>query len=134
MPSWTWSWARAATWASISSVTRVSIQIATTLAETMATRAPMAVRRARGELKQTRLKVRANIGEAMVAAPRGGVTKRGQQKARRCCDGLLSSGEWIRTTDLRVMSPTSYHCSTPRRSGKYTKKARRRATDFPGGG
>src|SRR5205823_4864580 len=25
------------------------------------------------------------------------------------------SGEWIRTTDLRVMSPTSYHCSTPRR-------------------
>ena len=31
-------------------------------------------------------------------------------------DGLwftLSSGEWIRTTDLRVMSPTSFHCSTP---------------------
>ena len=27
----------------------------------------------------------------------------------------ISSGEWIRTTDLRVMSPTSYHCSTPRR-------------------
>ena len=26
------------------------------------------------------------------------------------------SGERIRTTDLRVMSPTSYHCSTPRRS------------------
>ena len=25
----------------------------------------------------------------------------------------LSSGEWIRTTDLRVMSPTSYRCSTP---------------------
>ncbi len=25
------------------------------------------------------------------------------------------SGEWIRTTDLRVMSPTSCHCSTPRR-------------------
>jgi hypothetical protein len=24
-----------------------------------------------------------------------------------------SSGEWIRTTDLRVMSPTSYRCSTP---------------------
>src|SRR5215469_3351312 len=30
------------------------------------------------------------------------------------------SGEWIRTTDLRVMSPTSYHCSTPRRSAKYS--------------
>ena len=27
----------------------------------------------------------------------------------------LSSGEWIRTTDLRVMSPTSYLCSTPHR-------------------
>ena len=26
-----------------------------------------------------------------------------------------SSGEWIRTTDLRVMSPTSYLCSTPQR-------------------
>jgi hypothetical protein len=25
----------------------------------------------------------------------------------------LSSGAWIRTKDLRVMSPTSYHCSTP---------------------
>ena len=33
-------------------------------------------------------------------------------------DGLwftLSSGEWIRTTDLRVMSPTSCLCSTPHR-------------------
>jgi site-specific DNA recombinase len=33
--------------------------------------------------------------------------------------GVLSivqdgSGGWIRTNDLRVMSPTSYHCSTPR--------------------
>src|SRR5690606_36913526 len=27
----------------------------------------------------------------------------------------FSSGEWIRTTDLRVMSPTSYLCSTPHR-------------------
>ena len=26
----------------------------------------------------------------------------------------IGSGERIRTTDLRVMSPTSYHCSTPR--------------------
>ena len=26
------------------------------------------------------------------------------------------SGGWIRTTDLRVMSPTSCHCSTPRRA------------------
>jgi hypothetical protein len=25
------------------------------------------------------------------------------------------SGSWIRTSDLRVMSPTSYHCSIPRR-------------------
>ena len=30
-------------------------------------------------------------------------------------EGMFSgSGERIRTTDLRVMSPTSYHCSTPR--------------------
>ena len=28
----------------------------------------------------------------------------------------VGSGGWIRTTDLRVMSPTSCHCSTPRRS------------------
>ena len=27
---------------------------------------------------------------------------------------MIGSGERIRTTDLRVMSPTSYHCSTPR--------------------
>ena len=27
--------------------------------------------------------------------------------------GLPSSGDRIRTCDLRVMSPTSYHCSTP---------------------
>ena len=26
----------------------------------------------------------------------------------------LGCGGWIRTNDLRVMSPTSYHCSTPR--------------------
>src|SRR5581483_10941510 len=34
--------------------------------------------------------------------------------------GLLSgSGGRIRTGDLRVMSPTSYHCSTPRRRGRH---------------
>ena len=26
---------------------------------------------------------------------------------------LVGSGGWIRTNDLRVMSPTSYLCSTP---------------------
>ncbi len=26
----------------------------------------------------------------------------------------IGSGGWIRTNDLRVMSPTSFHCSTPR--------------------
>jgi hypothetical protein len=36
-----------------------------------------------------------------------------------CANGP-GSGEWIRTTDLRVMSPTSYHCSTPRRHTQYT--------------
>jgi hypothetical protein len=30
---------------------------------------------------------------------------------------LFCSGEWIRTTDLQVMSLTSCHCSTPHRVG-----------------
>src|SRR5260370_13695446 len=43
------------------------------------------------------------------------------KKAVQRVNGLDgSSGEWIRTTDLRVMSPTSYHCSTPRRQLQYT--------------
>src|ERR1700674_4767377 len=29
--------------------------------------------------------------------------------------GIRSCGGWIRTNDLRVMSPTSCRCSTPRR-------------------
>ena len=34
---------------------------------------------------------------------------------RHCSSGCcFGSGGWIRTTDLRVMSPTSCHCSTPR--------------------
>ena len=42
-----------------------------------------------------------------------------RKEAAPSCAG---SGEWIRTTDLRVMSPTSYHCSTPRRSQEeYTR-------------
>ena len=32
---------------------------------------------------------------------------------------LENSGEPIRTTDLRVMSPTSCHCSTPQRNDYY---------------
>ncbi len=31
------------------------------------------------------------------------------------CLKSLGSGGWIRTNDLWVMSPTSFHCSTPRR-------------------
>ncbi len=44
-------------------------------------------------------------------------------------DGLrMGSGEWIRTTDLRVMSPTSYRCSTPRRThAVYTMRQSSRA-------
>jgi hypothetical protein len=34
---------------------------------------------------------------------------------REIPSGLVGSGSWIRTNDLRVMSPTSYHCSIPRR-------------------
>jgi hypothetical protein len=33
---------------------------------------------------------------------------------------LCGSGGWIRTIDLRVMSPTSCHCSTPRYVGART--------------
>ena len=33
---------------------------------------------------------------------------------------MYGSGGWIRTTDLRVMSPTSCHCSTPRCCGART--------------
>jgi hypothetical protein len=43
----------------------------------------------------------------------------GQHKTRirkdTCSCLKLGSGGWIRTIDLRVMSPTSCHCSTPRR-------------------
>ena len=44
----------------------------------------------------------------------------GEQKAPEQIRGpssvsIFGSGGWIRTNDLRVMSPTSCHCSTPRR-------------------
>jgi hypothetical protein len=50
----------------------------------------------------------------------GGWSDRGsvrqKERAKRVCPLALSgSGSWIRTNDLRVMSPTSYHCSIPRR-------------------
>jgi hypothetical protein len=32
----------------------------------------------------------------------------------------LSSGGWIRTNDLRVMSPSSYLCSTPQYTQDFT--------------
>src|SRR6185312_3153263 len=38
--------------------------------------------------------------------------KRASSRPRRCCEG------WDRTTDLRVMSPTSYRCSTSRCGGQ----------------
>src|SRR5215207_7900630 len=40
-----------------------------------------------------------------------------------CALALSGSGSWIRTNDLRVMSPTSYHCSIPRRTSEYTPEA-----------
>ena len=36
-----------------------------------------------------------------------------KQNSIELCLIVLSSGGRIRTDDLRVMSPTSYHCSTP---------------------
>jgi hypothetical protein len=52
----------------------------------------------------------------------------GNNKKAQVCASLYTpvlsdgcgSGGWIRTTDLRVMSPTSCHCSTPRCCGART--------------
>jgi hypothetical protein len=52
----------------------------------------------------------------------------GNNKKAQVCTSLYTpvlsdgcgSGGWIRTTDLRVMSPTSCHCSTPRCGGART--------------
>ena len=41
----------------------------------------------------------------------------------RGCFWLLGSGGWTRTNDLRVMSPTSCHCSTPHRWYELNKEA-----------
>jgi hypothetical protein len=48
---------------------------------------------------------------AVFASPKGGIER----------DGRLenSSGGWIRTNGLRVMSPTSCHCSTPQWNEHY---------------
>ena len=50
------------------------------------------------------------------------IYQNGELKWPRPCfkDGAIlvhrfGSGGWTRTNDLRVMSPTSCHCSTPRR-------------------
>ena len=39
-----------------------------------------------------------------------------KERAEAVTSAPSGSGSWIRTNDLRVMSPTSYHCSIPRRS------------------
>src|SRR5256885_6016788 len=49
----------------------------------------------------------------------------GNEKGRRVAplDSHQSCGAWIRTKDLRVMSPTSCRCSTPR-LGLYRRNSR----------
>ena len=42
----------------------------------------------------------------------------------------LSSGGWIRTNDLRVMSPTSYLCSTPHSIISLSKSSAKLLTFF----
>gem|GEM_PF-6661257 len=42
-----------------------------------------------------------------------------EQKKPRSWLKFIGSGGWIRTNGLRVMSPTSCHCSTPRQPMKY---------------
>ena len=54
---------------------------------------------------------------------------RAQEKEAR--KGLNGSGGRIRTYDLWVMSPTSFHCSTPRQPGYYTYSARQCQANFP---
>ena len=69
--------------------------------------------------------------------PRGGcwwAGNSGNTKAEQCSafDHALGSGRGIRTPDLRVMSPTSYHCSIPRRSAQSsTRGERARAAHSP---
>ena len=46
--------------------------------------------------------------EAFTKASAAPIKKAALQAAPQSCGG------WIRTNDLWVMSPTSYHCSTPR--------------------
>ena len=43
-------------------------------------------------------------------------------KGQREIPLAFGSGSWIRTSDLRVMSPTSYHCSIPRRNMNCTEE------------
>ena len=43
----------------------------------------------------------------------------------------LGSGGWIRTSDLRVMSPTSFHCSTPRPHSVVYTRSHPSATKSP---
>ena len=43
------------------------------------------------------------------------------KQKRRPFGRLLGSGDWIRTSDLRVMSPTSCLCSTPQHFEYYTR-------------
>ncbi len=45
-----------------------------------------------------------------------------QRKTPQFAAFFVCSGGWIRTTGLRVMSPTSCHCSTPHRSATSTDK------------
>ena len=59
-------------------------------------------------------RARRRLRLAAPAAPKG--TKKALHFGRAFLK-MLGSGEGIRTPDLRVMSPTSCHCSTPRWGG-----------------
>ena len=54
---------------------------------------------------------------------RGGTCAEQTEKGHSCLCPLglrvVGSGGWIRTNGLRVMSPTSFHCSTPRRASPH---------------
>ena len=56
-----------------------------------------------------------NVGEQKVAELARPTVQLEQRKGTHLECLLGGSGSWIRTNDLRVMSPTSCHCSIPRR-------------------
>jgi hypothetical protein len=72
------------------------------------------------------------MGTLLQFKPRGVGTVKGtgKEKAPTRSEGFQSSGDRIRTCDLRVMSPTSCLCSTPQRQERLYQIDAMRQTDL----